>query len=48
MSPKREEKTAKGLVEWFYEPEVKEKNSKRSRREVLCDRSQWRKQQKGS
>lgn len=46
MSPTRKEKTAKGRVEGFYAPEAKGKNSRRSRREILSDRSQRKEQQK--
>jgi hypothetical protein len=35
MSPKAKERTAKGRIEEFYEPEAKGKNNKRSHREVL-------------
>ena len=48
MRPKPEGKIAKGFIEEFYATEVKGKKSKRSRRGVLCARSQRGKQQKGS
>jgi hypothetical protein len=46
MRPKAEEKEAKGRVEVSYATEARGKRSKRVHREVLCDRSQRKKQQK--
>ncbi|MDR6120658.1 hypothetical protein QFZ87_000255 [Bacillus sp. SLBN-46] len=40
MRPKAKEKTTKGSVERFYAPEVKGKNSKRSRTVYLRDHGQ--------
>ncbi|MEH7299534.1 hypothetical protein V7110_04590 [Neobacillus drentensis] len=46
MRPKPGGEIDKGSVEWFYATEAGGKRSKRVRREVLCDRSQRKKQQK--